>query len=515
MSCRHVEDSVLLLVDATRALLSIAQALLRVAPVPAAGNGGRGGGSKKATAGGSRSHVVEVAGRAWERAVGVVGQILGRMPHSATVVEFLLEFLELEGSGSGGGAVGGTRLSESLTFAVAVKQMEANLLTADEQLRRATLRLWLHLLAPAADAGAAGGGERGYDLFGGDSDRAVVEVMLAVEEAPMDATHGKARILKLEQLHTAVETRKVPEALLGAVFAFYVGQLRCRFTLPWKAVRKGLSAMAQHSPRHLWPGLLAHISIAAGSRNFSSLRPDDAQKEDGNVGGEELGGAGPAAAEDEGAGVEEVQGMVKKRRGKGEKKVAGVPKAVRVCVGRTPPGQRMRCRLEMAARSREFSGTPQLDVLVQLLQVGKRREAGREGGGQRERDSALLVHICPSVYPLSPYTYLSAPARASMNGGTVAHACRPPAGLGCVCLSSVCLSSVCLSSVCLPACRLHLRAGAHLRLHTFTRVMVAGGGGGRSLSAEPLARCGDAVHALPCPAVRPALRRRPRGLGGP
>ena len=107
MSCRHVEDSVLLLVDATRALLSIAQALLRVAPVPAAGNGGRGGGSKKATAGGSRSHVVEVAGRAWERAVGVVGQILGRMPHSATVVEFLLEFLELEGSGSGGGRLGG------------------------------------------------------------------------------------------------------------------------------------------------------------------------------------------------------------------------------------------------------------------------------------------------------------------------------------------------------------------------------------------------------------------------
>ena len=352
---------------------------------------------------------MEVAGRAWERAVGVVGQILGRMPHSATVVEFLLEFLELEGGGGGGGggggAVGGTRLAESLTFAVAVKRMEANLLTADEQLRRATLRLWLHLLAPAADASAAGGGERGYDLFGGDSDRAVVEVMLAVEEAPMDATHGKARILKLEQLHTAVETRKVPEALLGAVFAFYVGQLRCRFTLPWKAVRKGLSAMAQHSPRHLWPGLLAHISIAAGSRNFSSLRPDDAQKEDGNAGGEELGGAGPAAAEDEGAGVEEVQGMVKKRRGKGEKKVAGVPKAVRVCVVRTPPGQRMRCRLEMAARSREFSGTPQLDVLVQLLQVVRGREVGREGGGQRERDSVLLVHICPSVYPLSPYTH--------------------------------------------------------------------------------------------------------------
>ena len=111
---------------------------------------------------------------------------------------------------------------------------------------------------------AAGGGERGYDLFGGDSDRAVVEVMLAVEEAPMDATHGKARILKLEQLHTAVETRKVPEALLGAVFAFYVGQLRCRFTLPWKAVRKGLSAMAQHSPRHLWP--------ACGSRGFCAHR---------------------------------------------------------------------------------------------------------------------------------------------------------------------------------------------------------------------------------------------------
>ncbi|MFN9941266.1 MAG: hypothetical protein ACK56I_17480, partial [bacterium] len=73
--------------------------------------------------------------------------------------------------------------------------------------------------------------------------------------------------------------------------------------------------MAKHIPHHLWPGLLAHMSIAAGSVTFSSLKPKAlpalaqhaaaAEDEDQEADGEE--------AADE----EDLEGKVKQRRGKG------------------------------------------------------------------------------------------------------------------------------------------------------------------------------------------------------
>jgi hypothetical protein len=158
-------------------------------------------------------------------------------------------------------------LSEAISFDTAYEKLRMNLLTSDENLRKATLRLFLHLLPVIEHEMEAGAG---YDLFAVNPERATFEVMLAVEEAPMDAIHGKGRILKLQQLQTAIESSKIPEKLKTALFPFYVGQLRCRFTLPWKQVREGLLTMAKHLPTHLWPGLLAHLSICAVCRGCQS-----------------------------------------------------------------------------------------------------------------------------------------------------------------------------------------------------------------------------------------------------
>ena len=288
-------------------------------------------------------------------ALGVVDVVLEEVPHYAQTVEFLLAFVEMEAEASarglGRGAGFGRRLTEMLMFDVAYDKLRMNLVTADPELRANTLRLWLLLLPQRREQEAAGGG--GYDLFALDPVRATLEVMLAVEEAPQDAIHGKTRILKLQQLQTAVEAGKVPRELKRLLLPFYIGQLRCRFTLPWKQVREGLETMAKHCPDYLWPGLLAHVSIASAKVSFSSLAPRSRPGACAAAPGEEEGGMDhkPAAGaedgeeaevEEDGEGGMEVEGKARQRKGKAAKRMSAAPRSVQVDLRVVPAPQRLR-----------------------------------------------------------------------------------------------------------------------------------------------------------------------------
>ena len=361
MSCSHMHDDAALLVEATRALLTVAQSFLHAAQSGAIARGAKPRGKAAPAPSVGAGDGVQAAGTAFEKAVAVVEVLLLKVPHYASTVEFLLEMVELEQDTRAKGAALAS-LAQSVTFDRAYESLRMNLLTADEHLRKATLRLLLMLLPEGQRECEAGAG---YDLFATNPERATFQVMLDVEEAPMDAVHGKARILKLQQLQTAIESAKVPEKLQSALFPFFLGQLRCRFTLPWKQVREGLLTMAKHIPHHLWPGLLTHMSIAAGSVTFSALKPMELPAQ-----------AQPdAAAEDEDRtadgqeemGEEELEGKVKQRRGKGAKKAHGAPKAAKVDLRAVPAAQLLQERLVSSVQSHSFSGTPQIDVLVQLL----------------------------------------------------------------------------------------------------------------------------------------------------
>jgi len=360
MSCSRMHDKAALLVEATRALLAVSQALLLASQHSGAA---RSASRYKAAskAGGkastdSRQEVQAQAASAFAAALEVVHVLLDVVPHYAPTVEFLLEFVEMEEEADLGTAE--MSLSQSISFDMAYTNLRMNLLTADEKLRIATLRLWLHLL-PEIEHDIEEGA--GYDLFGVDPQRATFEVMLGVEEAPMDAVNGKTRILRLQQLQTAVESNKIPLHLRSCLLAFYVGQLRCRFTLPWKQVREGLQTMAQHMPEHMWPGLLAHLHISAGSVNFSALSPHPLPVlEFVTVEGWEEEGGGDEAEE-------VVEGKSKERKGKAAKKVAKVPTAVVMDLRLVSPLQRLHERLITTVKAHHFSGTPQLDVKVQLL----------------------------------------------------------------------------------------------------------------------------------------------------
>jgi len=339
MSCSHMNDDAALLVEATRALLTVAQAFLHAAQPNGSAKGGKQRSKSAPLQSGGAG--VEAAGTAFEKAVTVVDVLLLKVPHYASTVEFLLEMVELEQATRAKGSALAS-LAQSVTFDRAYERLRMNLLTGDEHLRKSTLRLLLMLLPEAQHEWEAGAG---YDLFAANPERATLQVMLDVEEAPMDAAHGKARILKLQQLQTAIESGKVPAKLQNALFPFFLGQLRCRFTLPWKQVREGLLTMAKHIPQHLWPGLLAHMSIAAGSVTFSSLKPKAlpalaqhaaaAEDEDQEADGEE--------AADE----EDREGKVKQRRGKGAKKAHGAPKAAKVDLHVVPASQLLQVDLSL------------------------------------------------------------------------------------------------------------------------------------------------------------------------
>jgi ferredoxin len=287
---------------------------------------------------GAAAAAAAVARRAFERAVDVVKLLLEHAPHYATTVGFLLEFMQTElRSGTGGVTVGGgggpqappTLLAQAITFEMAYEKMRMNLITSDAALRTATLRVWLHLLPKiehTRDASA------GYDLFAVNPERVLFEVMLGVEEAPMDAINGKSRLLKLQQLQTAIECNKIPERLKSSLFPFFVGQLRCRFTLPWKQLRECLVAMTKHMPQHIWQGLLAHISISAGQTNFSTLKLREVAPEpagDLQQEGEEEEEEDEEDDDDEEE-EEEEEDIVKARKGKAAKKAVTAPRAAKV-----------------------------------------------------------------------------------------------------------------------------------------------------------------------------------------
>lgn len=310
-------------------------------------------------------------------ATAVAHVLLDKLPHSTATLGFLLEWLEADQEGLTTSSITREAKSAPITFEAAYDKLRTNLLTADEGLRRATLRLWL-LLLPRSSCDAEDGA--GYDLFATNAERATVEVMLGVEEAPMDAIHGKARILRLQQLQTAVQSGKIPERMRSALVPFYIGQFRTRFTLPWKQMREGLAAMAAHLPAHLWPGLLAHASICVASVNFSLLRPsldssaefdgvegedNEAQEEDEGDEDEDDDEAGDDDDDDDGEARDEAK--VKKSKGKAGKRASRVPKAVKVRLRRLSGRRGLHERLVGAVRAHEFSGTPQVDVVVQLL----------------------------------------------------------------------------------------------------------------------------------------------------
>jgi len=391
-SCRHLEDKAALLVEATRALLAVSSAIQRLPGGRAAGGGGKPGklstrkkggkgeGAQGASASaGSGEAMSSAAGALGGKAAAAVEVLLKALPHSTAAVDFLFELAEMGaeggeqwcGQGSAQAAAASRPRAPVVSFDEAFQALHMNLITADESLRRATLRLWLQLLPQSALDTETGAG---YDLFAVNPERATVEVMLGIEEAPMDAIHGKARILRFQQLQTAIQAGKVPGRLHPALVPFYIGQLRTRFTLPWKQIREGLAAMAAHMPAHLWPPLLAHASICIGTVNFSLLRPaamscegaDDL--EEGNGEDEDEGDDEDDEEEQDAADREEQEeAKVKKSKGRAGKRALQVPKAVKMRLRRLAGPRGLQERVAATFKAHHFSGTPQIDVLTQLL----------------------------------------------------------------------------------------------------------------------------------------------------
>ena len=74
-----------------------------------------------------------------------------------------------------------------------------------------------------------------------------------------------------------------------------------------------------------------------------------------------------AEVEEDGEGGMEVEGKARQRKGKAAKRMSAAPRSVQVDLRVVPASQRLRELAVSRAGARSFSGTPQLDVLVQLL----------------------------------------------------------------------------------------------------------------------------------------------------
>ena len=136
--------------------------------------------------------------------------------------------------------------SPPIKFEVAVGPLAQNLQTADGELRVASLHLLL-ALAPA-DATPDASSVPEVAVLAASGVRGLLEILVGIETAPMDAINGKERGQKLTQLRAAIEYDRIPPALLPVLLPFFLGQLRCRFTMPWPEVRACICSLAKMHP---------------------------------------------------------------------------------------------------------------------------------------------------------------------------------------------------------------------------------------------------------------------------
>ena len=98
MSCTHMEESVGVVMEATRALLGVALSLLVDAQAQTHAQAAKMRGATDTQGHKGAEAGEEAAGRAFEKAVRVVQVLVAKAPHSAATVEFLLEIVEMEAS---------------------------------------------------------------------------------------------------------------------------------------------------------------------------------------------------------------------------------------------------------------------------------------------------------------------------------------------------------------------------------------------------------------------------------
>jgi hypothetical protein len=318
-------------------------------------------------------------------------QLLQEFPHSAPVVLLLDRIAALcgvgadaagstsEGNGKGKGKgkgkrQGGGAEADALSFGAVIRRLAPNLLTSDPELRAATLQLLTTLAPPdaAVDGVATGDFAGGLDpsaAVGGV--RGVLALMTATETAPMDAIHGKERGQRLVQLRAVIEYGRLPSALLPVAAPFLIGQLRCRFTMPWPAVRDCLVALCKAHPAHAWDTMTEHLRLAATVGAYTKL---DTKLEPGDGTGTEdaAGEEEEEEEEEEAAAAEREEARREKkeeRRKEGKRKAPRAPKVEQVTVRTLDPDAWARGRMRADARAREFAGTPRVELLVQLLGV--------------------------------------------------------------------------------------------------------------------------------------------------
>eukprot|EP00960_Hanusia_phi_P040548 754517-Hanusia_phi.AAC.1 len=105
-------------------------------------------------------------------------------------------------------------------------------------MRLATIQLLESLLLSSSSSSSSSSElDHTVDPFLTSPDRALLDLMRKVEEAPMDAASGRVRVQKLQQLSSAIEYNKISQKFFPLVFPFLIGQYKCRFTLPWPSIK--------------------------------------------------------------------------------------------------------------------------------------------------------------------------------------------------------------------------------------------------------------------------------------